>query len=94
MRSSIRALGARQGAVLSLVLKQGPALAVAGLIVGLAGAIAVTRYLEKMLFGVSALEPITFVGVSIVFALIAFCAYYAPARRATKIDPLVALRYE
>ena len=88
------ALGGRNHQVLALVLKQGITVVVVGLVLGLAGAVALTRYLEKMLFELTPLDPVTFVGVAAVFGSIAIAACYVPARRAVKVDPLVALRYE
>jgi putative ABC transport system permease protein len=88
------ALGAERGQVLALVLRQGIILAVIGIVLGLAGAAVVTRNLASMLFGLTPLDPITFLAVSFSFAAVAVLASYVPARRATKVDPLVALRYE
>jgi putative ABC transport system permease protein len=88
------ALGARRAEVMGLVLRQSVVLTAIGILLGLAGAAAVTRYLKGMLFGVTPLDPTTFVAVSLMFGLVATLASYVPARRATKVDPLVALRYE
>jgi len=88
------ALGAGRGQVLALVLRQGAWLAATGIVAGLAGAAAATRFLHSMLFGVTALDPRTFAAVSILFGLVAMCASYLPARRATRVDPIVALRAE
>jgi ABC-type antimicrobial peptide transport system permease subunit len=88
------ALGAGQPAVLRLVMSQGARLTVLGLIAGLAGAAALTRVMASMLYGVSPLDPATFVLVGVVLALVAVLASYFPARRATRVDPVVALRAE
>ncbi len=86
------ALGAQRTEVMTLVLRQGLALTFAGILLGLAGAVATTRYLEGMLFGLTPLDRTTFIAVSLMFATIATMASYVPARRATKVDPLTALR--
>jgi putative ABC transport system permease protein len=88
------ALGAKQSDVLKLVLGQGLLLTLVGLGIGLAGGLAVTRVLSSLLFGVRPTDPPTFVGVSLLLAGAAFLASYIPARRAMKVDPMVALRYE
>jgi putative ABC transport system permease protein len=88
------ALGARRVDVMRLVLRQSTMLVGVGLFCGLASAAAVTRYLEGLLFGLTPLDPSTFIVVALAFACIATLASYVPARRATKVDPLVALRYE
>ena len=89
-----RALGAQGTDVLRLVVGQGLRLAVAGLVLGLLMAVLFARLLASLLFGVSATDPWTFLGVAGVLLLVALFACYVPARRATTVDPLVALRYE
>jgi putative ABC transport system permease protein len=88
------ALGARPGAVMSLVLKQSVVVTAIGIAIGVAAAMALTRYLAGMLFGLTPLDPATFIVVSLASAAVATLASYAPARRATRVDPLVALRCE
>ena len=88
------ALGAARRDVLLLIIRQGMTLAVIGLGIGLLIAFGVAQLLAKLLFGVSPADPLTFAGVSLLLALVAALACYVPARRATRVDPLVALRYE
>lgn len=88
------ALGAQQGAVLRLVLRQGAVIVAIGVFAGILGAALLTRYLESLLFGLSALDAATFAAVAVTFAAVAMLAAYVPARRATTVDPLEALRYE
>jgi putative ABC transport system permease protein len=88
------ALGAQREAVLGLVLRQGAAIVAIGVVLGVAGAAALTRYLEGMLYDLPALDAVTFAVVALVFAAVAMAAAYLPARRATAIDPLAALRHE
>jgi putative ABC transport system permease protein len=89
-----RALGAQQHDVMRLVLRRGAGLALAGITLGLGGALALTRFLSSLLYGVTVRDPLTFVAVSLILAGVALMANYIPARRAAKVDPMVALRYE
>jgi putative ABC transport system permease protein len=88
------ALGAQRTQVLALVLRTGVTLSACGIALGLAGAAAAARILQGMLFGITPLDPATFVVVSLLFSLVAMVACYVPARRATAVDPMVALRSE
>jgi predicted permease len=88
------ALGVRPRQILELIIRQGLTLAAFGVVIGLGGAFAATRVLSVMLYGVSARDPLTFAGISLVLILIAILACYIPARRAMSVDPMVALRYE
>jgi ABC-type antimicrobial peptide transport system permease subunit len=88
------ALGAGAPAVLRLVLGQAVRTAVVGLAVGIAASFALTRAMQSLLFGVNATDPLTFAGVALLLGSAALLASYIPARRATKVDPLVALRHE
>ena len=88
------ALGAGRRDVLRLFMQQGMRLVLLGLVFGLGGAFALTRLMSSLLFGVSATDKVTFVVVALGLTIVGICACYLPARRATKVDPLVALRYE
>jgi len=88
------ALGAQQSDVVRLVLGQGAKLTAIGLVVGVTAALGLTQLMGSILYGVKATDPLTFIFVAVLLALIALAACYIPARRATRVDPLVALRYE
>ena len=88
------ALGARTGHVFRLVIGQGIFLTVVGIGAGIVTAVVVMRFVSSLLFGVTATDPMTFISVALLLGTVALMACYIPARRATKVDPLVALRYE
>jgi len=88
------ALGAQRRDLLQMVLSKGLKLTLIGIVLGVAGAFGLTRLMSNLLFGVSATDPLTFAGVTALLVIVALVASYLPARRATKIDPLLALRHE
>jgi putative ABC transport system permease protein len=88
------ALGAQSSDVLRQVLRQGMTLVAIGIVIGILGAAAVTQLMKSLLFGTNANDPVTFIVVASVLWAVALMACYIPARRATKVDPMVALRYE
>jgi ABC-type antimicrobial peptide transport system permease subunit len=88
------ALGAVRRDVLALIVRQGFSLAAAGLVAGIAGAFALTRLMRSLLFSVSATDPLVFGSIVALLAAIALVACYLPARRAARVDPMVALRHE
>ncbi|HXJ93216.1 MAG TPA: FtsX-like permease family protein, partial [Terriglobia bacterium] len=88
------ALGAGRPDLLRMVLGEGLRIALVGVVVGLAGAWALSRFVSSLLYGVRPNDPLTFAAVPLVLILVALLACYIPARRATQVDPMVALRYE
>jgi len=88
------ALGAAPWAVLAMILRNAMTMALGGIAVGAVAALLVTRLLSSMLYGVGAMDPLTFVSVAAILAGVALLSSYLPARRATKVDPMVVLRYE
>jgi ABC-type antimicrobial peptide transport system permease subunit len=88
------ALGAERGNVLRMVLGQAGKMVLLGISIGVAAAIGLARLMASMLFGVSPWDPLTLVGVVLLLALVSLLACYIPARRATRVDPMIALRYE
>jgi len=88
------ALGAQRSQVFVMVLRQGCRLACAGIAIGVVGALAATRLMTRFLYGVQSTDPVTYVAVSFLLMAIALLACYVPARKAMKVDPMIALRYE
>jgi putative ABC transport system permease protein len=89
-----KALGAQTSDVLGLVIRQGMTLVVIGLVIGLALALALTRFIAGQLYGVSATDPATFLAIALLLVTVALVACWIPARRAVKVDPMIALRCE
>src|SRR5262249_13049161 len=88
------AMGARAGDRAGVVLKQGLRLALIGVVLGVGASLALTRMMSSMLFGVKASDPATYIGVAVGLTVVALAACWIPAQRATRVDPVIALRYE
>jgi ABC-type antimicrobial peptide transport system permease subunit len=88
------ALGAQRENVLGLVLRQGMTLAIVGIGLGVAGALGLTRVVRSLLFGITPTDPLTFGLITLLVGAVAFVACWFPARRAARLDPMIALRYE
>ena len=88
------ALGAKRSHILKLVIGRGVAMAFIGIVLGVVASVGLTRFLVGLLYGVNTVDPLTFIGISVLLLIVSALACYIPARRATKLDPLVALRYE
>jgi putative ABC transport system permease protein len=88
------ALGAQPRDIFKLVITQGLALTLVGIVIGLAGAYAMTRAMAQILYGVTATDPLTFAGISLLLGCVAMLACYVPTRRAIRVDPMIALRHE
>jgi ABC-type antimicrobial peptide transport system permease subunit len=88
------ALGAQRSDVLKLMIREGMTLTLGGALLGLGGALALTRLMKTLLFGVSPTDPLTFAAITLLLTLVSLLACWIPARRATKVDPMTALRLE
>jgi putative ABC transport system permease protein len=88
------AIGAQRSDVLRLVLNEGARMAGLGIVIGIVASLAITRLVSSLLFGIGATDPLTFSSVAVLLALVALVATYIPARRAMRVDPVTALRYE
>ena len=88
------ALGAGSGNIIRLIVKQGIQLTAVGVAIGLLAAFALARLMQALLYGVGTLDPLTFIGMPLLLVAVALAASYIPARRATRVDPITALRYE
>jgi ABC-type antimicrobial peptide transport system permease subunit len=88
------ALGAQAGEVRKMIVQQGMVLAIVGVVVGLSAALGLSGLMSTLLFGVTQWDPVVFTGVPILLTMVAFLAVWLPARRASRVDPLTALRYE
>jgi ABC-type antimicrobial peptide transport system permease subunit len=88
------ALGAESGDVLGLIIRTGVRLALIGIAIGIAGALALTKLIASLLYAVKPTDPLTFLGVALLLGLTALLACYIPARRAMRVDPMIALRHE
>jgi len=88
------ALGAQPNDVRRMVVRQGATLTLAGIAIGIAGALSLTRFMSSLLFSVTASDPFTYFGIALVLGTVALLASYLPARRATRVDPVIALRSE
>jgi putative ABC transport system permease protein len=93
-RQAGKSKGPGRGDVLKMILKEGAVVILIGVFGGLVGAVALTRVMESLLYEVSATDPLTFSGLSIILFAVAILACYIPARRATRVDPMIALRHE
>jgi ABC-type antimicrobial peptide transport system permease subunit len=88
------ALGAKQADILAMVMRQGLVLALSGVAIGILAAFGITRLMTSLLFGTSPTDPVTYAGVVFLLSIVTLAACYIPARRASQVDPMVALRYQ